>query len=178
MPADRPLRLLWIDDEPELLYSPDELITLDLGWELDWAICVRTAAEALVSQHYDIVLVDQMMPFEAEPQLPRQEAIVVTAGALLIHWLRLGTLSKDLTGATELRQLGWLPPHQGVIAHGNQDASVIMVTGWEPTTDVINAVGDLIEPGVPFRPFIKPVDEVRLRIELERLAAARPSETS
>jgi CheY-like chemotaxis protein len=163
-PTTTPL-LLWVDDEPELLCSHEELVCLDLGWRLAWARSIEEAAGLLARESFDIVLFDQMMPL-SRPEEYGDAPIVVTAGLLLLSWLRTGRIDERLAGAADLRTAGILPDHAIVRRLANHTAPTLMVTGYQPP-DTPMDLRSLLSAS----PFLKPIDEDRLEEVLRSLAA-------
>lgn len=60
-PADQPVRLLLVDDEPRLLASLHALLE-DEGHELHTASCGRDAVALLDKHHFDLALLDLRLP--------------------------------------------------------------------------------------------------------------------
>lgn len=171
-PRDAIPTLLWVDDEPELLSSHEELVRLDLGWELRWARSIEEAAGLLSRVSFDVVLFDQMMPLQ-QPDEYADAPIVVTAGLLLLSWLRSGRVDDRLAGAAELRTAGILPDHGTVRQLANHTAPTLMVTGYQPPDTPID-----LRTLLSAAPFLKPIDEDRLEQVLRGLATGPRSAAS
>jgi CheY-like chemotaxis protein len=79
-------RLLWIDDDAPDRFRYEHRLLTRHGWETTWATSASAGAEALRDQVFEVVLVDQMLPWSEEEL--RKQSEEVWAGCLLLFWLR------------------------------------------------------------------------------------------
>lgn len=77
-------RLLWIDDDGPGRFEYERYLVEREGWSLVWAEHVLDAVTRLASEPFDALVIDQMLPFDAEDRgFPDP-----WGGCLLLRWLR------------------------------------------------------------------------------------------
>jgi hypothetical protein len=75
--------LLWVDDD-DAEHFPYEIDCLArIGWKTDWATSAAEAADALATNRYDLVLLDQVFPLHKD-----ETYMDVWSGCRLLYWLR------------------------------------------------------------------------------------------
>ena len=154
-----PLRsLLWIDDDaPERFKHEDRLLSR-AGWDITWANSAKAGAEALRDKPFEVVLLDQMLPW-SEDSLGK-EPEEVWAGCLLLFWLRNQGRPSKAPPREAFEGLYTMKPLKT-----NRKVPVILGSAYYD--DEIMASLLEIEPELPEIP--KPIDCNRL---LELLASA------
>lgn len=76
-------RLLWTDDDAPDRFEYEALVLGEEGWDVVWATSVSEAARLLAEQHFDAMLLDQMLPYTG-----LKHGDPLWNGALLLRWLR------------------------------------------------------------------------------------------
>lgn len=76
-------RLLWTDDDAPDRFEYEALVLGEEGWDVIWATSVSEAARLLADQHFDAMLLDQMLPYTG-----LKHGDPLWNGALLLRWLR------------------------------------------------------------------------------------------
>lgn len=77
------LRVLWTDDDPPERLAYESFVLEEEGWDVTWAPDVGTAARKLATEHFDALILDQMLPNES-----LQSGDPIWNGCLLLRWLR------------------------------------------------------------------------------------------
>ena len=75
-------RVLWADDEPKRMPYEARIIKR-AGWDQVWATSVIEAGQILEQGTFDVLLLDQMMPYYGSVPDARE----VWGGCLLLRWL-------------------------------------------------------------------------------------------
>ncbi len=76
-------RVLWTDDDPPERLAYESFVLEEEGWDVTWAPDVGTAARKLASEHFDALILDQMLPNES-----LRAGDPIWNGCLLLRWLR------------------------------------------------------------------------------------------
>jgi|1186.fasta_scaffold57808_2 CheY-like chemotaxis protein len=150
-------QILWVDDDGKDRF-PFEIDCLKrIGWHINWAESAEEAVEKLLEKSFDLVLLDQVFPFEKDGRHKD-----VWSGCRLLYWLR----GRDAAphGAPphdEWARLAARKPPQ----NGNRDVMVIVISAFQD--DDVDAALKTIR--LPPKLLPKPVDE-DLLLELVRQA--------
>jgi CheY-like chemotaxis protein len=138
--------LLWIDDDGPERFPYEAIVLAEKGWEIQWAKTGKEAVEALSSQEFDAIILDQMLPWIRRISASREP---VWAGCLLLAWLRghdRPSLAPQLPGFEQL------PNFQPLEA--NRAKPVVLVSAYHDL-EVEDALR-LIQPDL--QQFVKPID--------------------
>lgn len=101
-------KVLWVDDDdPERFVYERYRIEKD-GWDVTWARDVGEAAEALATDRFDAMILDQMIAGNGV-----EEQFVIWAGCYLLRWLRgAAPTSQRRPGETPWSELVRLSPEE------------------------------------------------------------------
>jgi len=149
-------RLLWIDDDGPGRFPYEERQLKKGGWEVSWAPGVYEGARSLGASAFDVLLLDQMLPWSAELRSSEE----VWAGCLLFYWLRGKGRPHKMPPRDQFSHLQEMVP-----LSANRDLPVIVISAFFDD-EIFSALHE-IEPQL--RDFSKPIDFKRLRQALDDL---------
>ena len=143
------MKLLWIDDDK--IYNRfryEERKIRQRGWDIDWAISICMAAEKLSENVYDVIFLDQQLPFDIElndkdnfkslVHQPLPQATDIWSGNIIYSWLfssanDLQEQTNELKdAANEVRQKFKTISKDYHPKPGNLAAKILILTGTEP----------------------------------------------
>ncbi len=139
-------RLLWTDDDAPDRFEYEALVLGEEGWDVVWATSVSEAARLLSGQHFDAMLLDQMLPYTG-----LRHGDPLWNGALLLRWLRgkgpPSSVTLDPNG--ELSMLRPMPE--------NRDIPTVVVSAFhDPLVDAAMREASEQDRALPLAP--KPID--------------------
>lgn len=151
-------RVLWTDDDPPERYEYESFVLEDEGWDVVWAPDVSSAARLLAREHFDALILDQMLPYEGLQ--PGGDPL--WNGCLLLRWLRgkgpPPSLKLDPNGG-----LGQLRP-----ATENRDIPTVVVSAFhDPNVEAAMRDASAQDKNLPVVP--KPIDMSALLDFLHRV---------
>jgi CheY-like chemotaxis protein len=153
-------QILWVDDDGEDRFRFEIDCLKRIGWDIIWAKSAEKAVENLLEKSFDLVLLDQVFPFEEDGRHKD-----VWSGCRLLYWLRGGdTVPSKAPPYDEWARLAARKPPQ----NGNRDVMVIVLSAFQD--DAVDAALKAIR--LPPKLLPKPVDE-DLLLELVRKAGSR-----
>jgi nucleoside phosphorylase/CheY-like chemotaxis protein len=153
-------RLLWVDDlgPAGFTYEVEELS--EAGWETEFSTSVEDAALKLASGNYDLVLLDQLIPYDRNISAE----VGGWGGVVLFSWLRGKGHPQGAPETALCQRLELVPPQPG-----NQHIPVVLVTAFHSSsTRVAFEVAKDHGEQVPL--VSKPVLADELMLLIERLA--------
>ncbi len=113
------LRVLWTDDDPPERMAYESFVLEEEGFQVTWAPDVGTAARKLAGEHFDALILDQMLPNES-----LKAGDPIWNGCLLLRWLR-GAAPPPAVSLDPSGVLSVLRPDPG-----NQDIPTVIVSAF------------------------------------------------
>jgi CheY-like chemotaxis protein len=99
-------RLIWVDDDPRDRFEYEVTSLEDQNWEVTLASTVWGAVKKLSTKSFNVMLLDQMLPFQAH------DAPNVWAGCRLLRWIRRAHPPSKAPDLQEYRRLDKIKPHR------------------------------------------------------------------
>lgn len=151
-------RILWIDDDgpqgSDLGRFPYQSERLQqAGWDVVWANSAREGAIKLRDEVFDVVFLDQMLPWRVN-----ESHVEVWAGCLLLSWLRRRVRPKSAPPMSDFDELQAIAPHSE-----NKEVPVVLITAFND--DEIACAFQEVDPDLD--EIYKPVDVRDLLWRLE-----------
>jgi CheY-like chemotaxis protein len=138
-------RILWVDDEPTQVMSKIQFLE-DYGFEVATATSVAECKEKLSLQHYDLVIIDMMIPNTGDVDFIRAKG-GLTTGLELARWIRKEHPDQKIVGCS-------ISDEEAASVWFRMHASGFWLKGdLRPAHSLINRVqvalnGGLIEPTI------------------------------
>ncbi len=122
-------RLLWTDDDGPRRFMMEEFTLRRAGWDVEWAQGMSPAVRKLEQSAFDVVILDQMIPWnDAQVGIPGENPVDVWGGCLLLWWLRRGTPPPTLH-RSQVERFGEMWTARPLAA--NRSAPVTIVSAFE-----------------------------------------------
>ncbi len=149
MPNKSP-NLLWADDGARR-FRYERLMLRRAGWSTEWAIDARDAAHALSETPFDILVLDQMLPYDHVSE-SEQIASRPWGGCLLLYWLRGRQLPGHAPAVSDYSSLHGVQP-----LTVNRSLPVVVVSAYYDE-EIAETMRNTSSLEAPLRFFPKPVD--------------------
>lgn len=156
MSGEMTLRMLWLDNDGPGRFQFERRQIQRRGWDVIWSYTIRDAAERLVAEPVDAIILDQMVPYDGSPAAgwvpdgpPK-----VWGGCVLLWWLRGKGAPTGMPGNREVSKKPYLksPPHSK-----NSQTPVAIASGYYN-----HSVEDALRNASPLdsnlRILVKPLD--------------------
>lgn len=83
-------QILWTDNDGRARFLYEHRLLSRAGYDVAWAVSIREATRLIASRSFDLLIVDQLMPYDGEPgatSTPDGDP-GVWGGWYLLQWLR------------------------------------------------------------------------------------------